>query len=293
MNLPCLVDLHCHSTASDGSLSPEEVVQTAFEEGVGLMALTDHDTLAGLPAARAKAAALGLDWIDGIELSAKWDRGHFHLLGYGINPQHRPFLAALEHFQEGRRLRSTRILEKLDQLGMPLTRQDLRVPPGQSPARPHLAQAMLDRGYVTHLEQAFELYLRQGGLAYVDKETLTPQEAIQLVLEAGGLPVLAHPVSLYLKYAELGEKLKQLKAIGLAGIEAYNSSHQANQSHRLVRLADELGLLVTGGSDFHGKFKPQVRMGRLKKGRKILSKWISPDFFATFGATKDTRIDEG
>ncbi|MDT8446412.1 MAG: PHP domain-containing protein [bacterium] len=283
MNLPGLVDFHCHSTASDGSLAPAQLVEAAAAQGIGLMALTDHDTVAGLAPARAKAQELGIGWIDGIELSAKFAGGHLHILGYGFDPTHPGLLAGLSAFRQARKNRLTKILDKLSHCGLPLEEADLDLSEGTSPGRPHIAAAMVAKEYVKDQNQAFDEYLGHQGKAYADKEIFGPQETIALIKNAGGLAVVAHPISLYLKRSELADYLEYLKGLGLDGIEAYNSSHQNDQCNRLVKIAAQLDLLVTGGSDFHGTAKPLVQLGRLKKGRKILSKWISPQFFDTLG----------
>lgn len=283
MNLPGLVDFHCHSTASDGSLAPEAVVELAHAQGVEVMSLTDHDTTGGLAAARAKAKELGMGWVDGIELSAKYEGGNLHLLGYGFDPEHKGLQEGLKAFVEARRMRLERILEKLDQLGLPLTRADLALPRGTAAGRPHIAAALLAKGYVSSHDEAFDKYLGRGGLAYVDKEIYDPAQAVALIKDAGGLAIVAHPVSLQLKREELAEYIAHLKDLGLDGLEAFNSSHERDQCNRLVRLAADLRLMVTAGSDFHGAAKPKVKLGRLKKSRKILSKWISPEFFDRLG----------
>jgi len=276
---PCFVDFHCHSTASDGSLPPEAVVQLAHRQGVTWMSLTDHDTTAGLAAAAAEAEKLGIEFKAGIELSATWEHGHCHILGYGFDPQHKGLQAAIVRFQEARSGRITKMLENLKGLGISLALEDLNIPPGTSPGRPHLAKAMVEKGHAADMNDAFELYLAKGGEVFVDKEIFTPEEVMALIREAGGLPVLAHPASLRLKKEPFVDQLIEFKSFGLAGIEAYHSSHSRHQCNRLVRQAGEAGLWVCGGSDFHGDAKPWVKMGRLKKGRKILSRWISPEFF--------------
>ena len=174
-------------------------------------------------------------------------------------------------------------MERLRDLNLPLELADLDWAPGTSLGRPHLAQAMLKKGYVRDLGEAFDRYLGRRGPAYVDKEVFEPAEAIGLIKQAGGVVSVAHPVSLKMGRTQLGAYLKDLKALGLEAVEAYNSSHSPNQCNRINKLAEELGLWVTGGSDFHGDAKPKVKLGRLQNNRKILSKWISSDFLFRLG----------
>jgi len=276
--LPCFVDFHCHSTSSDGSLPPRELVQSAHRQGVHWMALTDHDTTAGLSEARAEAEALGMRFTNGIELSATWENGHCHILGYGFDKENPALKEAIACFQVARSGRIQKMVDKLGELGLSMSVEDLKIPPGTSAGRPHLAKAMVEKGFVPTMDEAFEGYLVKGAVAYVDKEIYTPQEVIQLIAQAGGFAVLAHPTSLRLKRESFLECLIEFKGFGLAGVEAYHSSHSRHQCNRLVRQSREAGLWAVGGSDYHGDAKPWVKMGRLKKGRKILSAWISPEF---------------
>ncbi|OGG94996.1 MAG: hypothetical protein A2527_06560 [Candidatus Lambdaproteobacteria bacterium RIFOXYD2_FULL_50_16] len=280
---PTLVDFHCHSTASDGSLEPSELVRLAHKQGVKIMALTDHDSLNGLTEAQQEALSLGLTWVNGIEISAKVEVGHLHLLGYGFDLTNKALISGLALLQEARAGRGLKMMERLSDLNLPVELSDLELLPGASLGRPHLAQAMIKKGYVQDFEEAFYKYLGRKGPAFVDKEVLDPAQAIGLIREAGGIAVVAHPVSLKMGRAQLFEYLQTLKTLGLEGVEAYNSSHSANQCNRISKMALELDLFITGGSDFHGLSKPRVKMGRLQNNRKILSKWISSDLFDRLG----------
>lgn len=253
---PIIADLHTHSTASDGTLTPVELVTLASQRGISLLALTDHDSTSGVQAAAAEARALGVRLITGIELSTAVSRGELHMLGYGIDPDEERLKAELTSLRESRRNRAVQMLDNLEQIGIVLDRgQILTSTSAESIGRPHIARAMIERGIVSSVGEAFDRYLKRGRPGWAPRKTLEAEDAIALVREAGGLPVLAHPFSV----PDLDQRLPQLVEAGLGGLEAYYGEYNDEQRQQLVELASQYDLIVTGGSDYHG---PDFREGR-------------------------------
>ena len=244
------VDLHLHTTVSDGTLTPAALVGRAAARGLKYIAVTDHDTVEGIEEALAAAAAYpGLTCIPGIEISAEVDMGEAHLLGYFVDHHDAALNRRLRHLQESRQRRAERMVAKLSGLGLPLEIARVRELAGEgSLGRPHLAAAMLERGYVTEFAEAFNKYIGRGGPAYVPREKITPLEAVELIFKAGGLPVLAHPFTV----GAVAPVVAALAAGGLAGIEVYYAEHSAYQIREYLALADKYNLIATGGTDFHG-----------------------------------------
>lgn len=272
-------DLHTHTTASDGTLAPTALAEAAHACNLSLLAVTDHDTTAGVAEAQARALALGMQFLPGVELSAEGAPGKCHLLGLGINPNHPPLLATLTHLSENRRARNVKMVARLNALGIDLTLDEVlaHAPAGANVGRPHFAAALVARGAVANTREAFTRYLADDAAAYIEKATLSPAEAIQLVHAAGGLCFLAHPGLLKLAQHETHEtRIKALAALGLDGIEAYYSSYSPADEARFLRLAERYDLLVTGGSDFHGANKPDVPLGVVRDG-KPLTRALLPD----------------
>jgi hypothetical protein len=265
------VDLHCHSTASDGTFAPAQVVQLAKDSGLSALALTDHDTIGGIAEAQAAAKNLGIDFLPGIEISAEFPRpGTMHILGYGIDPQLPALKNLTEELLAGRDNRNPRIVAKLNEMGVAVTMEEWEAEAkGVVLGRPQLAAILFRKGYVNSVKQAFDKYIGQGAPAYFDKERLTPRQAFERIREAKGLPILAHPVQLRLQNdAQLERLVKDLMDMGLAGIEVIHSDHNTDVIEKLTRLADKYQLLKTGGSDFHGSTKADIRLG-VANGRKV------------------------
>ena len=256
MPKPMKADLHTHSTASDGELAPAELVQRAARQGLTLLALTDHDTAAGLAEAQETARRFGLSFIGGVEISTDVPTGELHILGYGIDPDCGQLAAALKQFRRASIRRLALMLERLRLLGVDLNEASI-VPRGNehSVGRPHVARALVAGGHVGTISEAFELFLAEGRPAYVRKERARPADVIGLIRRAGGLPVLAHPLGVH----DLDLLLPVLIAAGLAGLECYYAEYDVEQRQLLAQLADDHGLLVTGGSDFHGDRMHQLR----------------------------------
>lgn len=265
-------DLHTHTTASDGTFTPTELVTAAHACGLSLVAVTDHDTTAGIAEAQAVAAQLQIDFISGVELSAEGAPGKCHLLGLGIDPHYPPLQQTLRQLSENRRQRNEKIITRLNVLGVAMTMEDVLAftPPGANLGRPHFAAALVARGAVADTREAFTRFLGDEAAAYVTKETLSPAKAIALVHEAGGLCFLAHPGLLRLAAHETYEsRVRALQALDLDGIEAYYSSYSPAEEAQFLRLAEKLTLLVTGGSDFHGANKPHVALGIVRDGKPL------------------------
>jgi predicted metal-dependent phosphoesterase TrpH len=244
------VDLHLHSTASDGRLSPAELVRKAAAEGLAVIALTDHDTVGGIAAAVEAALAFpALRLIPGIEISTDVPEGEVHILGYFIDYTDVNLLAALEKMRNSRWERGRAMATRLGELGYPLDwERVLEIAGDGTIGRPHIAQAMLERGYIKSFQEAFEKYIGYDCPAYVEREKVTPSGAVDMVIKTGGLPVLAHPLTV----PEPEEMAASLKKAGLIGIEAYYRSYTAEDIERLVNIANRYNLIATGGSDFHG-----------------------------------------
>ncbi len=244
------VDLHIHSTASDGRLSPEDVVRKSAESGLTVIALADHDTIDGI--APALVAAKAFPWlkvIPGVEISTDVPSGEVHILGYFIDYTDPEFVARLERMCHSRWGRAQGMITKLRDLGIYIEWQQVQEIAGSgSIGRPHIAQAMLDKGYITSIKEAFTKYIGRGGPAYVERKKMTPVEAVELILRAKGLPVLAHPLTI----SDPETMVVELKAAGLVGIEAYYDGYTADETSRLVNLAVKYGLIASGGSDYHG-----------------------------------------
>ena len=268
--LMSFVDLHSHSTASDGTLAPAAVVRLAKERGLSALALTDHDTIGGIEEAAAEAAKIGLDFLPGIEISCDYPPGTMHILGYGVDPKSTVLTEMTRQLIEGRDNRNPKIVEKLQSLNVAITMDEVEAEAkGGVVGRPHIAAILVRKGYVSSIKQAFNEYLAPGGKAYFDKERLTSKQALSMILESGGLPVLAHAFQLRTENdLQLETIVKNLCDQGLAGIEVMHSDHDAAWIEKCTRLADRHGLVKTGGSDFHGGNKKDIDLGHAA-GRRV------------------------
>jgi predicted metal-dependent phosphoesterase TrpH len=260
---PAYVDLHIHSTASDGTLSPLEIIETAEKAGLRAIAITDHDTVEGSAEALQHRNASTVEILPGIEISASSDYGAMHILGYLIRLDDVPLTQAVKVVQEGRINRNHKIVRKLQDLGIDIEYDEIiEASGGGQVGRPHIAQVLLSKRIVHSIDEAFIKFLRKGRPAYIERYRLLPEEAMQTILRAGGVPVLAHPFTLNAKSeGDLDRIVAELKQAGLKGLEAYYPSHGPVRTAQYERLAHRHGLLITGGSDFHGTVKPWVHMG--------------------------------
>ncbi len=258
-----MIDLHTHSTFSDGSLTPEELAAAAREAGLSAIALTDHDTVDGTPRFVEACARGGITGIAGVEISADTLKGTMHLLGYFLDPEHAGLRDALAEVRDGRRVRNHRIVEELATHGMELTWAEvLTLSGGDVVGRPHIAQAMVKRGYVPSCNAAFQEWLGKGKPAYVDRFRLSPQDGIARIREAGGVAVLAHPFTLDLRFKKLRTLVSDLVGWGLSGVEVFYPEHGADRRQQYQTLAHDFDLVMTGGSDFHGDMNPSIQLGR-------------------------------
>ena len=268
------VDLHTHSNASDGKFSPDAIVRMAAELGLKYLALTDHDTVAGIPAAQEAAHAYPeLTFIPGVEISTDTTEGEVHMLGYFIDINDTEFTRAVERFRDSRQGRAKGMIAKLAKMGMNIDWARVQELAGDGViGRPHIARAMMEKGYITTFEEAFDRYIGHGGPAYVERDKMTPAEAVELILCANGLPVLAHPFTV----TDPEKLVKELKVAGLTGLEAYYKDASPNDTKNMLQLAQRYGLIVTGGSDYHGAGENnEVKLGGVNIPIKVPEKLIA------------------
>lgn len=260
-----MIDLHVHSNHSDGTLSPEALVTLAKDSGVSAFALTDHDTVSGIQKAKAAAlqdASSPLTVISGTEISAAYKSRDIHILGLFIDETNPALLQALDEAIQARDARNETVAKRFRELGIPVTTDDLRsINPDTIITRAHFAQYLLAHHHVTSWEEAFSRYLGYDAPCFVPRTYMEPGRAISLILQAGGIPVLAHPLLYKLPPAELEALLKRLTDAGLKGLEVYYSSNTRFDEQICYSLANRFGLLMTGGSDFHGDNKPNLYLG--------------------------------
>jgi len=246
-------DLHTHTTASDGTGAPADNVRKAKEAGLAAVAITDHDTVAGVAEALAEGERLGIEVVPGVEISAYHGGTDIHILGYYTRPDDERWLARLASQRDTRDRRNDMIVERLTSLGLPLSMDEVREAAGrdgrgeETIGRPHIAQVLLAKGYVSSMQEAFDRYLASGAAAYVNPPRLHPFEALSWIREAGGTSVIAHPGL----YGD-DEFVEELLRRGADGIEVFHSDHGEEERRRYARLAERYGVIVTGGSDYHG-----------------------------------------
>ena len=255
------IDLHTHTTASDGSMEPAELVRYAKYRGLAAVAITDHDTVDGLDEALAAGDEAGIEVIPGVEIGVDFDT-EMHILGYFPCRTHSKIADTLRALRKNREERNPKIVNKLNEMGFRITMDEVKKEAqGNVVGRPHIAKVLVKKGFVNSIEEAFEKYLANGRPAYFKKDKLSPRQGIQEILQAGGIPVLAHPKHLHIDMAHLDTLLRELKMKGLKGIEAYYVDNTPIETGSFLRLAIKHDLIVTGGSDFHGRFKPNIEIG--------------------------------
>ncbi len=254
------VDLHTHSTASDGSDTPADLVRRAAQIGLSAVALTDHDTQEGIAEAQEAADQVGIELIPGVELSLEYHG--MHLVVLFLQPGPGPLQDRLGELQQGREGRNARIALTLQELGMDITLDEIEAEAGGGTVgRPHIAAVMVRKGYVPDIATAFEEYLAVGRPAYQPRPRLSPAEALELARRSGGVPVLAHPHTLELDDARLDDLLAELSDLGLVGLECIYATYSPDERARLVEMARRHGLVPSGGSDYHGTYKPDIALG--------------------------------
>jgi predicted metal-dependent phosphoesterase TrpH len=253
MALSSAIDLHIHSTFSDGLLKPAEVVDLAESQGLKAIAITDHDTAAGTDEAMQRGNEKKIEVLAGIEISSWHGDTSMHILGYHFKHEDKKFNSRLQLLQDGRESRNIRIIENLNKLGIRVDLGELLhySEYGQT-GRPHIARLLVDKGVTKTIDLAFKYYLRRGAAAYAERFRFSALDAIAMIREAGGIAVLAHPSSLDPTLRSIPLLLKNLRKMGLEGVEVYYPSHSPKAVKALLQMADEMGLLITGGSDFHG-----------------------------------------
>jgi predicted metal-dependent phosphoesterase TrpH len=242
------VDLHVHSTASDGTLTPEEIVRKAVALGLYALAIADHDTVAGVRPAMDTALGTGLHVFPAVEISVDFRETEIHILGYFVDLNHEPLIEAMRKVRDGRVDRARAIVRRLQDMGVKITFEDvLAEAGGGSVGRPHVARALAKIGAVATAQEAFDRYLSRGRPAYIPRYKLSPEQAVQLVAEAGGMPVFAHP-----GLSRRDDMIDALRPLGLLGIEAYHTDHDAKATQHYISMARRRGMYITGGSDSHG-----------------------------------------
>ena len=257
-----MIDLHTHSTVSDGSDPPDRVVELAAGAGCSAVALTDHDRLDGIAAASHRGQELGVEVVGGCELSCEWDPGTFHLLVYFVEPGQGELEDVLAELQRVRDGRNDVMVERLTALGLPITMAEVeKEAGGVGIGRPHMAAVLVANGAADSVNDAFAKWLAKGRPGYVPRARLAPAEAIRLARSAGGVPVMAHPLSLELAPADLDRTVGELAGLGLGGIEALYGRYSPEERQGLADLAKGHGLVATGGSDHHGTYKPDLSVG--------------------------------
>jgi predicted metal-dependent phosphoesterase TrpH len=263
------IDLHMHSTFSDGLFTPTELVEKASDEKLSAISLTDHDCLDGLPEAIQAGSAKGVEVIAGVELSCEYQGRDLHVLGYGVDPRDESFQEMLRKFRETRYKRGLKIIEKLNALGIAIEPAEVLAKAGDGAlGRPHIAAVLVEKRIVAKAGEAFDKYIAEGGPAYVAKYKMSAREAIDYIRRAGGLAFIAHPGV----FLENADELLDLIAKGFDGIEVYHPTHSATRAAELRSIAEEKGLLISGGSDFHGFAGRETVMGTLDIPYEILEK---------------------
>lgn len=249
-----MIDLHTHSTASDGTCTPTKLIRYAASKSISVMALTDHDTTAGLTEAQEESRKQGILFVPGIEITINWPTGEFHLLGLGLkrtSPKLRDIIASLK---DERRNRNLRMAEKLRENGVVITCEELEEKFGtENIGRPHFAQLMVEKGYVKQRQTAFDKYFASGRPCYIARGGVDLDCAVEAIIESGGVPVQAHPLSMYISWGKIEETMSGIRDKGVMGLEAWHSAVRISEAERLESLAHQLGMISTGGSDFHGE----------------------------------------
>jgi len=271
------IDLHLHTTHSDGSLSPSEVLRLAGKANVAALAITDHDIVTAIPEALTAGQELGIEVLAGVEISSFDGRSELHILGYCLDWQDSLLNERLATLRASRHRRNPLIIERLQAAGLDVTYEEVRALAGtESVGRPHIAQLLMQKKYVSSAKEAFDRYLAEGKSAYVARELPAPAEAIKWIREAKGVAVLAHPTWIKDSGDGLRGCVTGLKEAGLDGIEVHYSTHSKSQTSTYLELAQRLDLLVTGGSDFHGITKPDIEVGCMRGDLKVNPRLLEP-----------------
>lgn len=258
------IDLHTHSTASDGSMTPRELIRHAKESGLSAIAITDHDTIDGVEEALDEGTKVGIEVIAGVEISVEFEP-EMHILGYFFGNTYKNMEPILKRLKIARDERNPKMVEKLRSLGFDITMEEVQAEAGGNiVARSHMASVLLKKGYVQSIREAFDKYISEGKPAFVRKEKMSPEECIESITKAGGIPVIAHPIFLNRSWDELDKLVERLKKVGLRGIETYYVENSEEDTDNLLKIASKHNIVPTGGSDFHGIFKPDINISEGK-----------------------------
>lgn len=270
-----MIDLHVHTTASDGQYTPSQIIQKAAEKQIKVIAITDHDTIAGIEEATSEGEKLGVKVVPGIEINISFPTGEFHLLGHGITKPSDSLKSIVENVLKNRTERNALIIEKMNADGVPLTMEELSADfPDTVIGRPHFAAELVKYKVVKTRQQAFDQYLARGRKWYVPRVCTNLDEAIVAIRESGGVPVIAHPMSLYLSWGRLPDFLTDCYEKGVIGIEAFHPGARVTECLRLEELGRKIGFIITAGSDFHGeKIRADRKLGHTAGGKKIDDKY--------------------
>ncbi|MBO4630110.1 MAG: PHP domain-containing protein [Treponema sp.] len=266
-----MIDLHVHTTASDGQYTPAQIIEKATEKNITAIAITDHDTVAGLEEGAAAAKEHGITFVPGVELNISYPTGEFHLLGLGFKQISPSLTEILDNLVKNRELRNVQIIEKMREAGVDITLEEMIADfPDTVLGRPHFAAELVKKKVVKTRQQAFDRYLAKGRPWYVARVGSNLDEAIVAIKESGGVPVIAHPMSLYLSWGKLPDALQNFYDRGVMGLEAFHPGARVTECLRLEELAHKIGYFVTAGSDFHGeKIRGDRKLGYTCGGRKI------------------------
>ncbi|MFH1217571.1 MAG: PHP domain-containing protein [Pseudomonadota bacterium] len=264
------IDLHLHSNCSDGTMTPEELVEEAHRLGISAISITDHDTIEGTAEAMEAGKKRGVEVVSGVEISAYLDDTPLHMLGYGFRHSDLALHEKLKQVQLAREERNSKILYNLGQLGINITPAELKKQSGTGQTgRPHIAAILMEKKIVRTMDEAFARYLRRGAAAYAERTRLMATDAIDMISAAGGIAVLAHPLTLDRTMLTLATVLERLHKLGIAGVEAYYPIYSVGERGKIIGLCRELGLLITGGSDFHGSMRNGTRLGGNNKKQRV------------------------
>ena len=266
-----MIDLHVHTTASDGQYTPAQIIEKAAEKNITTIAITDHDTVAGLEEGAAAAKKHGITFVPGVELNISYPTGEFHLLGLGFKQISPSLTEILDNLVKNRELRNVQIIEKMREAGVDITLDEMQADfPDTVLGRPHFAAELVKKKVVKTRQQAFDRFLAKGRPWYVARVGSNLDEAIVAIKESDGIPVIAHPMSLYLSWGKLPDALQNFYERGVMGLEAFHPGARVTECLRLEELAQKIGYFVTAGSDFHGeKIRGDRKLGYTCGGRKI------------------------
>lgn len=270
-----MIDLHTHSTASDGTYTPAQLMEYAHARNINAIALTDHDSIDGIIEAQKKARELSMEFIPGIELSIQWPTGEFHLLGLGLQSPSKELLGAIDFLRQERDNINIKMAQKLQEQGIAITYEEVVEKAGtKTIGRPHFASLMIEKGFIRQRQQAFDQYFAKGRPCYVERTGLDLEDAVKAIKTSGGIPVQAHPLSMYVSWGKMEDTMIDIQMHGVEGLEAWHPGTRVSEAYRLEELARKLGMTATAGSDFHGeKVRADRKIGYTAGKSKIEDKF--------------------